>query len=146
MTVFSGKNSNNVEIVSCVKCALIFGIMVNSEILRSDNCVSGSKVRKLSTSSSNNSIRYGNSLPNENTSMMPPRMENSPGSYTKSVLLKPYSISKSSIKSTLIFSPVFKNKVFSISFSFRTSNSCNASGKVTIKSPPFLAFKSAFKV
>ena len=77
-----------------------------------DNCVSTSKVRMLSTSSPKNSIRYGSSLLYENTSIIPPRVANSPGSETKSTLVNLYSKSISLTKSSDNSSPTFTFKVF----------------------------------
>ena len=92
-----------------------------------ESCVSTSKLRILSTSSPKNSMRYGMSLLNENTSKIPPLTENSPGSVTKSVRLKWYSkrtsLTKSIDKSspTLIFKVCFSNSLRVTTFSKRAS-------------------------
>ena len=85
-----------------------------------DNCVSTSKLLILSTSLPKNSIRYGLSLENEKTSIIPPRTENSPGSVTKSTRLKLYSKSVSLIKSIDKLSLTANFKVF-FSNSFRVT-------------------------
>ena len=82
-----------------------------------ESWVSTSKLRMESTSFPKNSIRYGLSLENEKTSTIPPRTENSPGSVTKSTLLKLYSNKTSLIKSiaNLSFTEIL-NVFFSSSF------------------------------
>ena len=82
-----------------------FGMILTRERLRWDNCVRGSNKRMLSTSTSKSSTRNGHSFPNEKISIMPPLMENCPGSYTKSTLSKPISTSKEINPSTPRFSP-----------------------------------------
>ena len=66
----------------------------------------------LSISSPKNSILYGLSLENENISIIPPLIENSPGSVTKSTLLNSYSNKISLTKSTLKLSPILIFNVF----------------------------------
>ena len=105
-----------------------FGMMEIFFNCTEESCVSTSNVRILSTSSPKNSIRYGSSLLKLNTSKIPPRTENSPGSVTKSVRLNLYSKSISFTKSIDTFSPTFSFNVF-FSSSFRvTTFSKSASG------------------
>ena len=95
----------------------MFGMMETFFNFSIESWVSTSKLRMESTSFPKNSIRYGLSLENENTSTIPPRTENSPGSVTKSTLLKLYSKSTSLIKSiaNLSFTEIL-NVFFSSSF------------------------------
>ena len=93
-----------------------------------DNCVSISKVRILSTSSPKNSTLYGWSFENENTSTIPPRTANSPGSVTKSTRLKLYSNNTSLTKSSEICSPTVNFSVFFSNSRLVTTFSKSASG------------------
>ena len=103
-----------------------------------ESWVSTSKVLMLSTSSPKNSIRYGSSCEKENTSIIPPRTENSPGSETKSTLLNLYSKSISLTKSSESLSFTFTFKVFLSSSFLVTTCSKRASGYVTMRAGFFL--------
>ena len=87
-TVFLGRYFKKLSRCSSNNLFSTLGMMLIFSKTFVESCVSISKVRRLSTSSPKNSIRYGSSFEKENTSMSPPRTENSPGSETKSTLLK----------------------------------------------------------
>ena len=64
-TVFSFKNSKSDTFSPVVNCVSTFGIIFTCNNLRSESCVSGSKIRIESTSFPKSSTRYGFSLPKE---------------------------------------------------------------------------------
>ena len=66
--------------------ASLAGPMADSCTRSMVRCVDGSKVRRLSTSSPNSSIRMGRRTLGGQTSMMPPRRLNWPGASTTVVL------------------------------------------------------------
>ena len=105
-----------------------------------ESCVSTSKARILSISLPKNSIRYGFSFEKENTSIIPPRTENSPGSETKSTRLKLYSNKTSFTKSIVILSLTAIFSVFLSNCLRVTTFSNNASAYETITTGFFRAF------
>ena len=64
-TVFSFKNSKSDTFSPVVNCVSTFGIIFTCNNLRSESCVSGSKIRIESTSFPKSSTRYGFSFPKE---------------------------------------------------------------------------------
>ena len=106
----------------------MFGMIAIFFSFSLDNCVATSKVRILSISSPKNSIRYGSSFEKENTSIIPPLTEKSPGSVTKSTRLNLYSNKISFTKSKDKFSPTVTFRVFFSNSFLVTTFSNNAVG------------------
>ena len=75
-TVLSLMYSRKLSRFSWMNLFSKFGMMVILFCLSTESWLSTSKVRMLSTSLPKNSIRYGLSFENENTSRIPPRTEN----------------------------------------------------------------------
>ena len=127
-TVLSLMYSRKLSRFSLMNLFSKFGMMVILFCFSTESWLSTSKVRMLSTSFPKNSMRYGLSLEKENTSKIPPRTENSPGSVIKSTRLNSYSNNTSLMKSMETLSPTATFKVF-LSSSFRvTTFSKRASG------------------
>src|SRR5690554_901394 len=82
--VFSEMYSKKLSRESDVNLFSKLGTTVKFLTFSTDNWVSMSKLRMVSTSSPKSEIRKGFSSEKEKTSTIPPRMENSPGSETKS--------------------------------------------------------------
>ena len=128
MTVFEEMYFRKLSRFSCKVLFSTLGIILTFWSLSSESWVSTSKVLILSTSSPKNSILKGSSLEKEKTSIIPPRTENSPGSVTKSTLLKRYSNKISFTKSREIFSATESFNVFLSNSFFVTTFSKSASG------------------
>ena len=107
MIVFFFKWENIYESDSIKFIFLTSGEILIFSILFIDNCVSGSKIVIISIVSSDKTILHGFSSENENTSIIYPRIENSPGLVTNSTFSKSFSYNFSVIILVFIWSSTF---------------------------------------